>query len=131
MLIKELGIHLEITYLIIPTYNDDEKEIRDFCRWVRELDPSIPVHFTAFYPQYRMLDVPRTPIGTLNNAYNIGKEEGIEYIYLGNIQGSDRENTYCPNCGSLLINRSGFFILDNKIKDKKCPKCNFNINLII
>jgi len=130
-LVKELGIHLEITYLLIPTYNDDEEEIRDFCRWVAELDPSIPVHFTAFYPEYKMLDLPPTPIETLNKAYTIGTDEGIEYIYLGNIPGSDRENTYCPNCGTLLIKRNGFFILDNKIRDKKCPKCNFDINLII
>lgn len=129
-LIKELGIHLEITYLVIPTFNDDEEEIKDFCRWVVELDPSIPVHFTAFYPQYKMLDVPPTPIETLNRAYEIGKDKGIEYVYLGNVH-SDRDNTYCPNCGALLIKRSGFSILDNKIRDKKCPRCNFKINLII
>jgi len=130
-LIKELNIHLEITYLVIPTYNDDEEEIRDFCRWVVELDPSIPVHFTAFYPEYKMLNVPPTPIETLNKAYMIGKKEGIEYIYLGNIPANDNENTYCPNCGALLIERRGFLILDNKIKDKKCPECNFDINIII
>jgi len=130
-IMKEEDIHLEITYLVIPTYNDDENEIREFCRWVVDLDPSTPVHFTRFYPYYEMLDVPATPVETLKDAYKIGKEEGIEYLYLGNVSGLDEENTYCPNCGELLIGRSGFSIIRCDLKDGRCPRCGFKVNIII
>jgi pyruvate formate lyase activating enzyme len=131
-LAHELGIHVELTYLIIPGKNDSEAEIRDFSRWVAEsLDPKVPVHFTRFHPDYLMMDVSSTPIKTLDTAYKIGKEEGLEFPYAGNVPGDDRENTYCPKCGTLIIRRMGFSVIEMRSKDGGCPTCDENLNMIL
>ncbi|MDD1768484.1 MAG: AmmeMemoRadiSam system radical SAM enzyme [Methanomassiliicoccales archaeon] len=131
-LAHELGIHVELTYLVIPGKNDSEAEIRDFSRWVAQsLDPNVPVHFTRFHPDYLMTDVQSTPIKTLDMAYKVAKEEGLRFPYAGNVPGDDRENTHCPKCGELVIGRMGFSIVEMKAKKGKCPVCGENLNMIV
>jgi pyruvate formate lyase activating enzyme len=127
----EHRIHLEITYLIIPKENDRPEEIREFCRWVSEkLSPEVPVHFSRFYPQYRMLERPPTPVETLERAHKIAREEGLSYVYLGNVPGHPYDNTYCPGCGEMLISRYGYTILEFNLKNGRCRKCGRKIPLV-
>jgi len=128
------GVFIEITYLIIPGENDSREELEDFCRWVAEVSPRIPVHFSRFHPDYRMLDKPPTPVDKIEEAIEIAKREGIEYVYAGNVWGHRYENTYCPNCGELLIEREGFYVYNiNLVKDSppKCPGCGYAQNIIL
>ncbi|MBE0519144.1 MAG: AmmeMemoRadiSam system radical SAM enzyme [Thermoplasmata archaeon] len=128
----EMNIHIELTYLVIPKHNDTEEELREFSRWVNDkLSPEVPVHFSAFHPDYRLMDVPRTPTSTLERAYRVAKASGLEYVYLGNVHAADKENTYCPDCGSLMIERDGFFVSMNMSKDGVCSKCGRSLNLIV
>ena len=121
---KEFGIHVELTYLIIPTLNDSEEEIRAFVRWVVEkLGDDTPVHFSRFFPHYKLLTLPPTPVETIEKAYRIAKEEGLKFVYIGNVPGHEGENTYCPKCGKPLIVRWGFSIEEYHIKDGKCEYC--------
>jgi len=123
--------HIEIINLVIPTKNDSDEDLRALAKWVAALDKDIPLHFTAFYPANKMLDIPPTPAQLLEKARNIAMEEGLRYVYTGNVPGHDGENTYCPNCKELLIKRFGFDIVDYRItKDKKCPKCGTGIKII-
>ncbi|MEW6408598.1 MAG: AmmeMemoRadiSam system radical SAM enzyme [Nitrospirota bacterium] len=122
-LMKESGVWVEVTTLIIPTYNDSEDELRKIAAFINSVDASIPWHVTQFYPTYKLLDQPRTPIKTLRRAREIGVEEGLRYVYEGNVPGEGGENTYCYRCGELLIQRYGFFINKNIIKNSRCPRC--------
>jgi pyruvate formate lyase activating enzyme len=122
-LYHQLGIWIEITTLIIPTYNDSDQELRDIARFIKNLDEKIPWHITAFYPTYRLTDQPRTSVKTLRRAREIGLSEGLQYVYEGNVPGEGSENTFCYNCNSLLIQRLGFSITENRIRDSKCPNC--------
>lgn len=108
-LAREFGIFIELTYLIIPRHNDSDDEIRGFCKWVvKELGEEVPCHFSRFHPDYRMMGVPPTPMETMMKAYEIGKGSGLRYVYLGNVPHGNYENTYCPNCNALLIERFGY-----------------------
>jgi len=120
---KELGVWLEVTTLIVPGINDDEEELRDAARFVAgELGPETPWHISRFYPGYQMTNRSPTPLTTLERAQEIGEEEGLRYIYVGNIPGE--ANTKCHDCGELLIRRSGYRILDNRIASGGvCPNC--------
>ncbi|MEM3444661.1 MAG: AmmeMemoRadiSam system radical SAM enzyme [Thermoplasmata archaeon] len=118
-----LGIHIEITYLVIPTYNDSVEEFGAFAQWVKEkLSPEVPIHFTRFHPDYKLIDIPPTPLLTLKTARRIARENGLLNVYIGNVW-SEPDITYCPKCGESLVERSGFSVLYNKIKDGKCSKC--------
>ncbi len=124
ILLKKMNVWTEIVYLIIPTHNDDPGELKDLCRWiVKELGPDVPIHFTRFYPQYRLKNLPPTPVSTLTNARDIALEAGVHFSYVGNIPGHPGENTYCPKCDELLIKRTGYTILQNKIINGKCNQC--------
>ena len=119
---KRLGIWLEVTTLVIPGINDDPAELRDAARFVaQELGVETPWHISRFFPAYQMSDVPPTPLVTLRRAREIGLEEGLRYIYVGNVP--DEENTYCCECGLLLIGRSGFCVMENFVRDGRCPEC--------
>jgi len=122
-LMKELGVWIEITTLIIPTYNDSEKTINGIIDFILSVDPAIPWHVSQFYPTYELLDLPRTPVETLRWARETGLRRGIKYVYTGNVPGEGGENTYCPKCGELLIERLGYRITQNKIKEGHCFKC--------
>ena len=120
---KELGIWIEITTLIIPTLNDSEEELRKIARFIRKVGEEIPWHVSKFYPMYQLLELPRTPVSTLEMARKIGIDEGLRYVYEGNVPGAEGESTYCYKCKQRLIRRFGYEILENNLKDSKCPKC--------
>ncbi len=122
-LMHELGIWVEVTTLLIPGLNDSPEELRALARFVKSVSPTIPWHVTAFYPTYKMLDRKPTPIGILRKAREIGLQEGLHYVYEGNIPGEGGENTYCPGCGAELISRYGFSIRQNKLSDGCCATC--------
>ena len=127
-LYHELGVWLEITTLIIPGLNDSVKELKQIARFIYDIDPAIPWHVTAFYPAYKMIERPPTSMETLRSARHIGLETGLRYVYEGNIPGEGGENTYCYHCGNLLIDRYGFFVRENRIRDNCCPDCGFIID---
>ncbi len=126
-LMKELGIWVEATTLIIPGVNDDDGELRNIARFLKEIDFNIPWHVTRFYPTYKLMDPPPTPVETLRRARSIGLEEGLHYVYEGNVPAEGEENTYCHACGALLIHRRGMGILENRIKDGSCPECGLKV----
>jgi len=130
-LAKELSIHIELTYLVIPTLNDSLDEIKDFCRWiVDKLGEDTPVHFSRFHPDHNMTNIPRTPMDTLLKIYDVARETGVLYPYLGNVMHGNYENTVCPKCGSVCIERVGFSInLDNFV-DNNCLKCGSSIPIV-
>ncbi len=128
-LYRKLGIWIEITTLIIPGHNDGEDELRGIARFVRnELGAETPWHVSAFYPTYKLLNVRRTSPETLHMAREMGIAEGLRYVYEGNIPGSDGENTYCCNCGRLVISRYGYTISGYNIKDGACTFCGTKID---
>ncbi len=127
----ENGVHLEITNLVIPEENDDPSQIRNMCRWIAEsVSPYVPVHFSRFHPTYKMSDKSSTPVETLEMALKIAKEEGLKHVYIGNVPGHEADNTYCPECGELLVSRYGFSISEYNLEDSRCPKCGRNVNFV-
>ena len=122
-LMHELGVWVEVTTLLIPGLNDSPEELREIARFVKSVSPAIPWHVTAFYPTYKMLDREPTPVATLRKARDIGIEEGLHYVYEGNIPGEGGENTYCPGCGAELISRYGFSLRQNKLAPGRCNPC--------
>ena len=117
----ELGIWIEITTLVIPGYNDDEKTLSAIAQFISDIDSSIPWHVTGFYPTYKLNDAQPTPVSALEKAVEIGKKAGLHYIYQGN-RGAG-EDTFCPECGKKLISRSGYFVSNNLTDQGKCPAC--------
>lgn len=131
-LARELGMHVETVTLIIPTKNDSPEEITQIVRWVHDnLGMDTPMHFTRFHPMYKMDGINPTPLDTLEMAYNIAKKVGMRFVYLGNVGGHKYENTYCPKCNALLIDRLGFRVGTVKIKDGKCPECGEMIPIVV
>ncbi|MCZ7392779.1 MAG: AmmeMemoRadiSam system radical SAM enzyme [Candidatus Methanoperedens sp.] len=130
-LAKELGMHVEVITLVIPTKNDSREEITQIVRWVRDnLGADTPMHFTRFHPMHRMDNLPSTPTETLEMAHDIAKKEGMRFVYTGNVPGHRYENTYCPKCNALLIDRAGFRVSAIRIKDGKCPECGEGIPIV-
>ncbi|MEM3406031.1 MAG: AmmeMemoRadiSam system radical SAM enzyme [Nitrososphaerota archaeon] len=129
---KKRGIHVETTYLIVTTVNDSREEIKKMCEWhLNELGPDTPLHFSRFFPMYKFTGVEATPIKTLEMAAEIAKSQGIKYVYLGNILGSELENTFCPKCGKTVIERVGYDIVNWRLdKDNKCMNCGEKILII-
>lgn len=131
-LARELGMHVEVVNLVIPGHNDSSKEMRNLIRWVYEnLGADTPVHFTRFHPQYHMSDLISTPIKKLEEAHRIATEEGMKFVYTGNMPGDDRENTYCPTCRKLLIRRRMFSVVGYDITPQgTCPRCGEPIPIV-
>lgn len=127
-LVHKTSVWVEITTLLIPGENDSHQEIRDLSRWVfTELGPEIPLHFTAFHPDFRLIDHPPTPLATLNMAYDIAREVGLYYVYTGNVYDVSRQSTYCPQCGQLIIERNGYWIGQYALKGDQCRHCGAKI----
>ena len=121
---KEMGVWLEITTLLIPTLNDSKEELRELATFIlQELGPETPWHISRFHPTFRLTDLPVTPVKTLQQAWEIGREVGLHYVYTGNVPGDQGEKTYCHHCGRLLLDRFGFTILKNELDQGRCPQC--------
>lgn len=120
---RELGIWVEITTLVIPSMNDSDEELRNIAKWIYRTDKSMPWHISAFRPAYKMMDAPPTPAETLERAIDIGLGEGLRYVYTGNIPGLKGESTFCYNCKKLLIERRGFTVMKNLVAEGMCPFC--------
>ncbi len=122
--LRKWGMWTEIVALVIPTLNDSDAEFKALARWVKSnLGPDVPVHFTRFHPEYLLTNLPPTPLETLERAKAIADAEGLHYAYIGNVPGHSAENTYCPKCRRLLIERSGFTIGQNRLHKGKCEYC--------
>ncbi|GAI35465.1 unnamed protein product, partial [marine sediment metagenome] len=116
------GIWVEVTTLIIPGINDSKSELQEIAKFLAAIDKGIPWHISAYYPQYKS-DIPPTSVEQIRIAIDIGKSAGLKYVYGGNIPGSSYENTYCPKCNSILIERFGFSVSNNKVKHNSCLNC--------
>lgn len=131
ILMKKLGIWIEVTTLIIPQFNDSPEELKEIANFIaKKLGKETPWHISRFYPAYKIFDRPETPIETMHSALKIGKKSGLKYAYLGNVPGDKFENTYCPKCDKLCIKRTGYKI-ERFDKNGKCQKCNTNLNIIL
>ena len=130
---KSNGIHVEITNLLIPNLNDSDKEIKNLSKWIVDnLGPNTPTHFSAYHPDFKEPSKDRTPFETLDKAYNIAIKEGLNFVYVGNMRHEKGGNTYCPNCGHLLLRRSGYSFTKIDITETKtCPNCQFDLNDVI
>jgi pyruvate formate lyase activating enzyme len=130
-IVHEEGIHLELTYLVIPGYNDSDEEIRAFCEWVRDhLSEDVPVHFSRFHPDNEMMDVAWTPVETVLHCRDIGIDVGLHYVYVGNtlIEGAD--DTVCPECGEVVIERLGYLVDTVGLDGSRCSKCGHEMNIV-
>jgi len=127
-ILKEEGVWVEITNLVLPGFNDDPELIKRMCVWIKDnLGPNTPLHFSRFWPMYKLTNLSPTPVETLEKAKQIANDAGLKYVYIGNIPGSSAESTFCPVCRKLLIGRSGYTITENNIKNGKCKFCNAEI----
>ena len=121
---RDMGVWLEITNLIVPEWTDNTEEIRKMCKWLAENGfNKVPVHFSRFYPLYKLEQLPPTPVDILNQALQIAGDAGLLYVYTGNVPGSEISDTKCPGCGNILIIRQGYRITANTIANGKCNKC--------
>jgi pyruvate formate lyase activating enzyme len=124
--LKAMGFWLEVVTLVIPGFNDSEKELQAMARFIASVNRDIPWHVTAFHSDYKMRDTPWTEPEKLNQSYQIGKAAGLRYVYSGNRPGEvgPTENTNCPSCDEVLIERYGFQVIQNKLgPEGKCPHC--------
>jgi pyruvate formate lyase activating enzyme len=132
VLARELGISLELTYLIIPGLNDSDEEFRRFATWVRDdLGRSVPLHFSRFHPDFQMMERGRSPQSTMRKAVEAARSLGLEHVYVGNIHQPDDEQTRCASCGTVLIDRAGFHARLRFESDGKCPECGQDVPFVL
>jgi len=126
---KDMGFWVEVVTLVVPGFNDGDDELEKIAGFLADVSHDMPWHVTAFHPDYKMTDPEPTPLDTLIRAYEIGKMAGLRFVYAGNCHGGvgEREHTFCPSCGELLIGRKGFNVVDNRMADGKCPGCGTSI----
>jgi pyruvate formate lyase activating enzyme len=123
VVLKEEGVWIEITNLIIPTLNDAMKNIREMSRWIQKnLGADVPIHFSRFFPHYKLSNLPPTSLETLTAARKTAMDAGLKFVYIGNMR-DEGENTFCPHCKRLLIERIGYFVKQNNVTDGKCRFC--------
>ncbi len=128
--LKKWDMHVEVVTNIVPTMNDDDEQLSGIAGWIRDkLGELTPWHVTRFYPNYRLLNLPPTPIATLEKACEIGKKAGLKFVYTGNVPGHESENTTCYNCGRLIIRRHGYRIDVEGTAGSKCRYCNAELNI--
>jgi pyruvate formate lyase activating enzyme len=123
-IIRAEGVHLELTNLVVPTKNDDPRQIREMCDWIaRELGPDTPLHFSRFHPLYKLRSLVPTPVATLEKARETALAAGLRYVYVGNVPGHPAESTWCPGCGRRVIERTGFTVGAVHLEKGKCAFC--------
>lgn len=122
--LKQLQVHTEIVNLVVPGKNDDMEKIRSMCRWIRdELGAEVPLHFSRFYPLYKLKSLEPTPVATLERAWKTATEEGLRFVYIGNVPGRPEENTFCPKCRACVIERNGYRVKAFRLTDGRCQAC--------
>jgi pyruvate formate lyase activating enzyme len=122
--IAKRGTHLEIVNLVVPTLNDSDAMLRDLARWIVEhAGADVPIHFTRFHPDYQLVNLPPTPVATLERARAIARAAGARFVYVGNVPAHDGNHTYCPRCERVIVVRQGFFILENHMEGDRCGYC--------
>jgi len=125
---KKMGVWVEIINLVIPTWNDSDEDILALVRWIKNYcGVDTPLHFSRFWPMYQLTNLPPTPESTLNRAWDIAKKEGLRFVYMGNLPTHHGNNTLCPSCGKLAIERRGYEILQDHAPNGKCKYCNFQL----
>ncbi len=125
---RQMGIWVEITTLVIPTLNDSDQEFEDIAEFIASLGPEVPWHISAFHPTYKMLNLPRTTASALHRAREIGIRAGLRYVYCGNVPGEEGEDTFCPHCGRRLVERIGFRVTRNDVVNGVCRHCRTKID---
>ncbi len=126
---KRQGVWVEVTTLLIPGLNDSQAELRDIARFIRDdLGPEVPWHVSRFFPHYRAMDIPATPLGTVRGAREIGLEEGLYYVYTGNVPGDGGEATSCSRCAAVLVERQGLVVTANRVSGGRCPECGSTVH---
>jgi len=124
----EMGVMVEITNLVVPTLNDRPEMIKQLCGWIiQNLGPDTPLHFSRYFPLYQLRSLPPTPAETLSMAREIALAEGLDYVYIGNVEVPEADNTYCPSCKKLLVRRQGYFVSEVNIAAGKCGYCQAKI----
>lgn len=124
VLLKETGVWLELVVLLLPTLNDSPQQIKEMCQWIRShLGVDVPVHFSRFHPNYKLLNLPPTSVKSVETARNIALETGLRYAYVGDLAGHEGENTYCPACKEMVIKRIGYYSDFCKISNGACEMC--------
>ena len=128
--LKKIGAWIEITNLVVPYVGDKEEDVKKLASWIVEnLGEETPFHLLRFHPDYLMQDIPSTPVETLERLARVAQEQGLKHVYIGNVWGHPLENTYCPRCGALVVERKGFFITRWRLKEGfKCPECGYRLN---
>jgi len=122
--IRTEGIWLELVYLMVPTLNDNPEKIREMARWlIDNVGKYVPIHFSRFFPQYRLTNLPPTPVSSLERAYEICREEGLQYVYVGNVPGHKTESTYCPSCSKVVVVRRGYRVASIDVENGQCRFC--------
>ena len=125
---NESNAWLELTYLVVPSLNDDEKSVKQMCDWIKQnVGADVPLHFTRFFPMYKLRNLPATPAKTIDALRKVAFQSGLRYVYVGNVPGHGGESTYCPYCGSLLIQRVNYIVRFNRIRKGRCPDCGMPI----
>ena len=127
-LLRDAGVHIEVTNIVIPTLNDDMEMVGAMCRWIaEELGTSVPIHFARLYPLYKLSNLPQTPVSTLDRARRTALRAGLEYVYVARVTGHEGENTFCPNCGKVVVNRIGFVVDEVHLENGRCRYCGSDI----
>jgi pyruvate formate lyase activating enzyme len=127
--IAKSGVHLEIVNLVVPSLNDSEKMLSGLIDWILgEIGPEVPIHFTRFHPDYQLLNLPATPVSTLEHARDSAMKKGIQYAYVGNVPDHPGNNTYCPKCGKAVIKRSAIFLTEMNVENGRCKFCGKTIS---
>jgi pyruvate formate lyase activating enzyme len=122
--IRKAGVHLELVNLVVPTLNDADTGLRALADWVSgELGPDVPLHFTRFHPEFRLLNLPPTPIATLDRARSIAMDKGLRYVYVGNVPDHPGSHTTCPACKRVVVRRQDFFVTEINVKNGRCGFC--------
>ncbi|MCS7254078.1 MAG: AmmeMemoRadiSam system radical SAM enzyme [Armatimonadota bacterium] len=128
IVVNETNAWLELTYLVVPSLNDNERSVKEMCDWLKQnVGTDVPLHFTRFFPIYKLRNLPATPAKTIDALRRVAFQSGLRYVYVGNVPGHGGESTYCPRCGSLLIQRVNYVIRSNRMRKGRCPDCGMPI----